>query len=78
MKLVFRSSLLSFVLLASAASFAQHLRASVPVGTAPTPKAAPTTGFSGRDAGHVLMSRHGLGGLDGNVSRSSIRSGRAS
>ena len=36
MKLVFRSSLLSFVLLASAASFAQHLRASVPVGTAPT------------------------------------------
>jgi len=36
MKLAFRSSLLSFVLLASAASFAQHLRAQVPVGTAPT------------------------------------------
>jgi YVTN family beta-propeller protein len=36
MKFVFRSSLLSFVLLVSAASFAQHLRASVPVGTAPT------------------------------------------
>jgi YVTN family beta-propeller protein len=36
MKFVLRSSLLSFVLLASAASFAQHLRAQIPVGTAPT------------------------------------------
>ena len=36
MKFVLRSSLLSFVLLASAASFAQHLRAQIPVGTTPT------------------------------------------
>jgi len=44
MKLVFRSSLLSFVLLASAASFAQHLRAQVPVGTTPAGIAVnPTT-----------------------------------
>jgi YVTN family beta-propeller protein len=44
MKFVFRSSLLSFVLLASAASFAQHLRAQVPVGTTPAGIAVnPTT-----------------------------------